>query len=324
MSLDECLRLAEELSRAVYEAVKGCDCILLSGGVDTSFVAASAAKHGHRFRLAVTSAFRGGGGDVAYASLVASRLNIPHLVRPYGLEEALEASRLVVEALDTIDPVEVRCSVSLYVALRAAKEGGCRRVATGDGGDELFAGYPFLHDKPPWLVEEWTRRVVGEWRFSSVRLGEAVGLEVVPAYTARRVVELALRAPHRCKVALINGRVWGKVLLRLWLEGAGLSEVAWRDKEPIEVGSGSLHLAELWRSMVGDSDLEEALRDGFKPPSRSHLYLYKVYRGLGRRPPKAQAGERPCPICGGPLKGSSCRFCGAYVAEDGSVSVYTD
>jgi len=319
---EHCLALAEELSRRVYEACRGCDCLLLSGGVDTAFVAASAARHGHRFSLALTSTYRGMGEDVRYASRVAERLGLRHLVVEYGDPEAEEGLDDVLSTLRTFDPVEVRCSLSVYMALRRALAEGCRRVATGDGADELFVGYDFLLGRPPSYVDAWARGVVARWRFPSVELGGRLGLEVVPAYAGRDVVELALRAPHSCKVLEARGRLWGKALLRLWLEEEGLEEVAWRPKDPIDRGSGSEALSSRWALEASRGALAEASRDGLRPPSGSHAYLYARFKRLGLSIPKPSLGERPCPVCGAPLE-AACRFCGAYLDEDGRLHAYS-
>ncbi|RLF16328.1 MAG: hypothetical protein DRJ97_01115 [Thermoprotei archaeon] len=319
-----CLSLAEELSRRVYEVAQSCDCLLLSGGVDTTFVAAASLHHGHRFNLAVTVTYKGMGEDVRYASLVARRLGLSHVVVEYDDAASDEVLDDVILVLNTFDPVEVRGSVSVYVALREALARGCRRVATGDGGDELFAGYDFLLDKAPGYVDDWIKNMVGRWRFSSIELSRRLGLEVVPVYVDEEIVRLALRVPYSCRVLEAYGRLWGKALLRLWLDRAGFKEVAWRRKDPIEGGSGSRALSLTWASRVTHEDVEEVVEEGLNLPSRSHVYLYRRYRRLGLRVPKPSANEKPCPICGGPLKGSFCRFCGAYLDEEGRVHVYNE
>jgi len=321
---EACLALAEELSRKVYEVCKACDCLLLSGGVDTSFVAASLARHGHRPRLALTATYKGLGEDVRYASLVAERLGLGHVVVEYGDEEADEALDVVLAALKTFDPVEVRGSLSTYMALREALTKGCRRVATGDGGDELFAGYDFLLSKPQAYVDAWTKSIVGRWRFSSVELGEHLGLEVVPAYANAEVVKLAFKVPYACRVLEAHGRVWGKALLRLWLDREGFKEVAWRRKDPIESGSGSAALSLSWASKTPSEELARLLREeGVNLPSKSHAYLYRRFRELGLDIPRPRPGEEACPVCKARVEERSCRLCGAYIDEEGVVHVYT-
>jgi len=318
-----CLALAEELSRMVYEACRDCDCLLLSGGVDTTFVAVSSVRHGHRFDLAMTATYRGMGEDVHYASLVAKKLGLRHLIIEYGDLTVDEVLDDVVSTLNTFDPVELRGSLSVYVALREALARGCRKVATGDGGDELFAGYDFLLTKPPSYVDHWVKNITSKWRFSSMELGRRLGLEVVPAYVNEEVVELSLSAPPYCRVLEVHGRLWGKALLRLWLDKEGFKEVAWRRKDPIESGSGSRALSLTWASKVSSEEVAEVVEEGLNLPSKSHVYLYKRYRRLGLHVPRPSTNESPCPICGAPLKASSCRLCGAYIDEEGRLHVYS-
>jgi len=107
MEPNECLSLALDLMRAVGDELRsrGCDAILFSGGIDTSFVALSAVKAGLRPRL-VTVLFPGS-RDEAYVDLVASRLGLELFkVRP-TVEEALRCADEALTAIETIDPIEV-------------------------------------------------------------------------------------------------------------------------------------------------------------------------------------------------------------------------
>jgi len=49
-----------------------------------------------------------------------------------------------VKTMKSFDPMEIRNSVAIYVGLKVVKENGISTVMTGDGCDELFAGYSFL------------------------------------------------------------------------------------------------------------------------------------------------------------------------------------
>lgn len=311
----ECLTEAESLAELLAESIDTrSDCILLSGGVDTSFVAHVARRLAGLDLRAITAFFEGGGRDVTFSGLVASSLGIPRHVREYGLDEALEATREVVALLGTFDPIEVRNDVTIYVALKAAREHGCECVLTGDGGDELFAGYEYMLRMPPKELREHIRELSKRMRFSSLELGSALGVRVQAPLLSERVVDRALKVPTRCLVSERGGRRYGKYLLRLYLERHLSPLVAWRDKAPIEEGSGSVRLSEVWSSMVSADELAKLEeRYGVKLGSRDRAYLFKVFKEeLGLSIRRSSDPRRACPWCGSETDFGYCRVCGYY------------
>ena len=117
--------------------------ILLSGGLDTSILAVVASRF--TSLKAVTVAFQNAPApDVEYAVLIANGLGLEHVVHTFGEEELYDAIPAVVKTTRSFDPMEIRNSVAIYIGLKVAKENGISTVMTGDGRDELFAGYSFL------------------------------------------------------------------------------------------------------------------------------------------------------------------------------------
>ena len=102
MGRGECLSLAEELASVAAGELRGCDCLLLSGGVDTGFLAASHPEPGGATAVTVDL----GGPDAGYAALAASRLGMGHVVLRPDEPTLLAALADAVEIVETIDPVE--------------------------------------------------------------------------------------------------------------------------------------------------------------------------------------------------------------------------
>ena len=108
--------------------------------------------------------------------------------------------------------------------------------------------------------------------------------------------------------------------MRLYLDLAGLREIAWRKKTPVTEGSGSLEaLARVLEGVsIEPGRVEGAL--GFKPPSRLHEALATLLLDHPEAiPPKGPLD--PCPVCGRPTRRGFCRFCGAYF-RTGRISVH--
>jgi asparagine synthase (glutamine-hydrolysing) len=115
----------------------------LSGGIDSSTVVAlSAQLAGDHRRHAFTARFRGFERDEwQYAAETAERAGVVehHAVEPTADDLLGDLERLV---LDHEEPVG---SLSIYAqwrVMQAAKAAGVTVLLDGQGGDELFAGYP--------------------------------------------------------------------------------------------------------------------------------------------------------------------------------------
>lgn len=322
----ECLGYGEELSRIVgYDLLEsGCDYILASGGVDTSFVATSVRELGLRPR-AITVALGGWSPDLPYSKILCDKLGLRHeLVTKPQTRELVVCEEVVLRTLRTIDPVEVACDIPVCIGLRAASPGSC--VATGDGGDELFLGYDFLLEKSSEYLNRWLEKVLRKDYFSSELLGREMGVGVKAALFTNPVKKYSTKVPMGCRVGVHGGRRWGKLLLRLLLDNKGLREIAWRKKTPVLYGSGADELIKTWylkARRVYSSD--DARRSGLRFPSYPHYYLYKRMIELGiDPPPECHDPGRRCRVCGRCVSNGFCRFCGSSETEGGLVSHYSD
>ncbi|AFA39306.1 Asparagine synthase (glutamine-hydrolyzing) [Pyrobaculum oguniense TE7] len=263
-----------------------CDSILLSGGVDSSAVAAATVARGSR-PLGVVVSLRGCRSDLPYAAVVSSKLSIPLSARIVERGEAVRAAEEVVGILKVFNPMEVVNCAVVYLGLSHAASLGAHRVCTGDGGDELFLGYDFFRRSRD--LERTRHDVVGRWRFCSFDIGKALGVEVIAPFTQREVVEYALSIP--AELAL------GKRPLREELS-AILPEVAAREKTPLERGSCFDFLYDEFRRKAGDEV----------------AYLKAVFERIGLNYPTSLTG---CPRCGyAGFDGRYCPMCGYYARGD--------
>lgn len=110
----------------------------LSGGIDSTAIAALAKRHNPSLLTFTTGFEREGYSEVDVAAESAQAIGVAHHVRTVSEEELCQTLPLIVWYLD--DPVADPALVPLYFVARAARE-HVKVVLSGEGADELFGGY---------------------------------------------------------------------------------------------------------------------------------------------------------------------------------------
>jgi asparagine synthase (glutamine-hydrolysing) len=294
------------------------DGILLSGGLDTSILAYLASK---RVKLkAFTVALRDAPApDVEYATLIADLFKIEHFIKRFNKKELYDAIRVVVKTMDSFDPMEIRNSVPVYIGLKEAKNNGASAVITGDGCDELFAGYSFLHRLERKQLDLELQKLWSVMDFSSVRLGETLGIKVKLPYLGAKFKKFAMKIPSRLKVRRERNRIWGKWILRKAFEKMLPEEIIWRAKTPVEFGSGTATLSNFFDPIISDAEFNEKKKKYFDEDrvairGKEHLFYYEIYRSELGVPHPTDPKCKICPSCNSNMPPASkyCRRCGAY------------
>jgi asparagine synthase (glutamine-hydrolysing) len=126
--------------------------LFLSGGIDSATIATLMARLNERPVIAFTCGFDAPGArdERAHAEAVARALNLDWRKTAFGEEDFWRIAPLCAAALD--DPTSDYATLPTYKLAESAKD-TLTVVLTGEGGDELFAGYGryrrFL--RPAWL-----------------------------------------------------------------------------------------------------------------------------------------------------------------------------
>ena len=134
--------LRDLLARAVRKRLQTCTtwAVFLSGGLDSSIIAALARKSG---RIRTYSIGLEGSPDLLAARKVAAFLDTDHHEVVFTVSEGLAAIPEVIRAVETCDITTVRASVPMYLLCRRIQRDGIRVMLSGEGADELFAGYAY-------------------------------------------------------------------------------------------------------------------------------------------------------------------------------------
>ena len=113
--------------------------VFLSGGVDSSMVAAFANKINDQIECFSIGFDDKSFDESSYANSVARALNLRHQLRIFSMKEMLEEIDNLPRVLD--EPLADASVVATSLLAKMTSE-KVKVVLSGDGGDELFAGYP--------------------------------------------------------------------------------------------------------------------------------------------------------------------------------------
>jgi asparagine synthase (glutamine-hydrolysing) len=204
----------------------------------------------------------------------------------------------VVRTIESFDPSLVRSAVPNYLLSEMTSE-HVKVVLTGEGADEIFAGYEYLglgdFASQAELHDELVRTIEGLHNLNlqrADRVTMAHGLEGRVPFLELDMIELGLALPAGWKLAE-EGQM-EKRLLRKAFEGWLPDEFLWRGKEQFGDGSGaSSVLMEAMEKSVSEEEFAAEAGD-LEPPlrSREELAYYRIFaERLGNLDPSDTIGR---------------------------------
>jgi asparagine synthase (glutamine-hydrolysing) len=147
--VDEPTKLYREITEALEDSVEKhmrADVTVgsfLSGGIDSTAVAALAKRHNPNLLTFTTGFERAGYSEIDVAAESAAAIGVEHITKVVSPAEMMDTLPLIVWYLD--DPVADPALVPLYFIAREARK-HVKVVLSGEGADELFGGYTIYRE----------------------------------------------------------------------------------------------------------------------------------------------------------------------------------
>ena len=217
----------------------------LSGGLDSSLIAALAAKASGQ-RLKTFSVGLRGSPDLAAARRVAEHIDSNHFEREFTAQDLADALPMVIYHLESADVDLVRSAVPTHFAAMLARQ-HVKAVLTGEGADELFAGYGYHHayaSAPRQLADELTRSLMSMHNINLQRVDRitmAQGLEARTPFLDRDLIDFAQSIPALLKLRTgSDGATTEKWILRTACEDLLPEDLVWRKKAQFDEGTGTV------------------------------------------------------------------------------------
>ena len=289
--------------------------IAFSGGLDSTILAYCLRKRKPRAVSVIAKDFVG--NDLVYCQLAAREFDLPLTIIKADTSEIINAVENTVSILGNFNDIEIRNNTVMYLAIKWAKDNGFRSIITGDGADELFAGYNFLLNKTETELIAELKRIFSIMHFPTQKIGNALGVRVEAPYLDESIKEIAKLTPPSLLVNNEKGKRYGKWILRKTFEKKIPLKIAWREKSPMQNGSGTSQLTDFFNNMINNDEFkktQEKIKQDFniRIRSKESMFYFKIFEKV-HKIENDDFTERTCPYCNFKTENSKfCRMCGAF------------
>ncbi|QQT26471.1 asparagine synthase B [Sphingobacterium spiritivorum] len=269
--------------------------VLLSGGLDSSVIAAVTKKFAsrriesgdqeeawypqlHSFAVGLK-----GAPDLIAAQKAADHIGTIHHEINFTIQEGLDAIRDVIYHLETYDVTTIRASTPMYLLARVIKSMGIKMVLSGEGSDELFGGYLYFHKAPnaQEFHEETVRKLKKLYLYDCLRANKSLaawGVEGRVPFLDKEFIDVAMTINPKDKM-IKDGRM-EKWVVRKAFEDYLPESIAWRQKEQFSDGVGYSWIDTLKaqaEEKVSDAEFATAAdRFPVNTPKNKEEFLYRT------------------------------------------------
>jgi len=307
----------EQCMRVLTNAVNECksDWIALSGGLDSSILAHLRKDQKPETMTIITKDFLG--TDLTFAQIIAKHLGLNLSLIQVSMEEVLDSINETIKILGNYNDIEIRNSIVPYIYLTTLKKKGVDSVITGDGADEVFAGYNFLLKKSDEEIGEELKRIKKIMHFPSKDIARSLNMKVETPFLNEELIKFSDDIEISKKINVKDGEKFGKWILRETFEKYLPNNITWREKSPMQDGSGTNNLTGLFNTIITDDIFTQKKtrileEDGVYIRTKESLHYYECFRKTNSV--KKSDSDNRCPDCNYEIAPNSrfCRMCGKF------------
>ena len=248
---------------------------LLSGGLDSSLIAALVARNYQPGTLETFSIGIKGSTDLYYAKMVADHIQTKHHHIELTEQDFLDAIEEVIYNIESYDTTSVRASVGNYLVSKYIKENTeCIVIYNGDGSDEVCGSYLYLKNAPndQEFHDECTKLLKEIHCFDVLRSDRCVsenGLEPRTPFLDKSFVNYYMSINPSLRTSKDRME---KFILRESFNGTGLlpDEVLWRQKEAFSDGVSGKEKS--WYEIIQEMVDQKISDEEFKQFQETHLH----------------------------------------------------
>ena len=290
--------------------------IAFSGGLDSSILAEIKKEQNLNAITIISKDFLA--PDLSYSQITAKHIDIPLEIKYVNIDQMLGAIESTIKILKNFNDIEIRNSIVPYLYMNALKEKNITNVITGDGADEIFAGYNFLLKKDHNELKNELKRIKKIMHFTSQKIANKLGMSIQMPFIDEKIIELVETLPINLLINQKNGIKFGKWILRKAFENTLPTNVIWRKKTAMQDGSGTTNLTKLFDSIITDDIFAKKVKKiksecNIKIRTKESLYYYELFKE-NFIIPECDDKKNICPDCNAEIVSNSkfCRMCGKF------------
>jgi asparagine synthase (glutamine-hydrolysing) len=238
-------QLKESLINSVEKRVKGLSKVgvMFSGGVDSTLL--SQISDGLGVETVLYSVGHKDSVDLKFARKTAMDMGLPIYIQTLEVDDVKKYLSLVLNAIEEFNLMKLGVGMPAYIAAEMAHQDGIKVMLSGQGADELFAGYhrylKFYHQKGEHAQKDLKEDVLNLYqvnlqRDDAVTMASSVELRV--PYLDLDIINIAMNIPMKYKINGKNDPLRKCILREVASELGVPAEIVRRPKKAAQYGSG--------------------------------------------------------------------------------------